>query len=74
MAVSYEKKLGVCDTPKINASVEGQNWGSKNMPLFSRVNERVKREYEVQVMMSEMNSREEFKWPTILSPYNNKEG
>ena len=23
--------------------------------------------------MSEMNSSEEFKWPTILSPHNNKE-
>ena len=25
---AIQKKLGACDTPKINASVEGQNWGS----------------------------------------------
>ena len=49
MAVPYEKK-GCHDTPKINASVEGQNWGSTNVPLFSRVNERVKREREVQAI------------------------
>ena len=28
MTGPYGKKLGACDTPKINASVEGQNWGS----------------------------------------------
>ena len=47
---TIRKKLGECDTPKINASVEGQNWGSKNMPLFNRVNEQVKHECEVQAM------------------------
>ena len=25
---AIRKKLGACDTPKINASVEGKNWGS----------------------------------------------
>ena len=25
---AIQKKLGACDIPKINASVEGQNWGS----------------------------------------------
>ena len=25
---AIRKKLGACDTPKINASVDGQNWGS----------------------------------------------
>ena len=25
---AIQKKLGACDTPKINASVQGKNWGS----------------------------------------------
>ena len=44
------KKLCACDTLKINASVKWQNWGSANMSIFSRVNERVKCECEVQAM------------------------
>ena len=34
MAVPYEKKLGACDTPKINASVEG-----KKLRVYTRAHD-----------------------------------
>ena len=40
-------KLGASDTPRKQIRVVGQNWGSTNMPLFSRANERVVRRYIV---------------------------
>ena len=43
-------KLGASDTLRKHARVMGQNWGSTNMPLFSRVNERLVRRYIVRVM------------------------
>ena len=43
-------KLDASDTPRKHARVMGQNWGSTNMPLFSRMNERVVRRYIVRVM------------------------
>ena len=46
----YMRIMGEYDTHRINTSAEGQNCGSTNMPLFSRVNERVNRGYEVQAM------------------------
>ena len=45
-------KLGASDTPRKHARVMGQNWGSTNMPFFSRVNERLVRRYIVQAMDS----------------------
>ena len=71
---AIRKKLGAYDTPKINASVEDKIEGLKICPSsLERMNE-WNASAKCKQWMSAMNSSEEFKWPTILSPHNNKEG
>ena len=39
---AIRKKLGACDTPKINASVEEQNWGSTKPQTNLNIKDRLK--------------------------------